>query len=100
MPFFCPKGGPLQNPYKLLGVDEYGNCTEDEITKNFKKIMLRLHPDKQRPNQSLEEADAVSRKFHDVMDARSFLLGMFRVQMYSSRLFVIYCVVVHITCCV
>jgi len=72
MVFFCPKGGPLQNPYELLGI-EHG-ASDDDIAKAFKKLMLQLHPDKQPPGQSAEEAEQVSQKFHDVMDAKSFLL--------------------------
>lgn len=80
MPFFCPKGGPLQNPYQLLGL-EHG-ATDDEIAKSFKKLMLRLHPDKQPSNQPPEEAEELSRKFHDVKDAKSFLLGRLSTSHY------------------
>eukprot|EP00578_Thalassiosira_sp_NH16_P007954 CAMPEP_0181123974 /NCGR_PEP_ID=MMETSP1071-20121207/26214_1 /TAXON_ID=35127 /ORGANISM="Thalassiosira sp., Strain NH16" /LENGTH=755 /DNA_ID=CAMNT_0023209209 /DNA_START=163 /DNA_END=2430 /DNA_ORIENTATION=- len=73
MPFFSPKGEPLQNPYQLLGL-EHGSCTDDEIAKAFKRLMLQLHPDKQPAGQSPEEAEAVAQKLHEVMDAKSFLL--------------------------
>mmetsp|Transcript_24504 Transcript_24504/g.43959 ORF Transcript_24504/g.43959 Transcript_24504/m.43959 type:complete len:632 (+) Transcript_24504:45-1940(+) len=72
MPFFCPNGGPLQNPYQLLNI-EHG-ATDDEIAKSFKKLMLQLHPDKQPAGQSAEEAEQMSQKFHDVKDAKSFLI--------------------------
>jgi hypothetical protein len=72
MPFFSPKGEPLQNPYELLKLEHGVN--DDEISKAFKKLMLQLHPDKQPVGQSDEEADAVARLMHDVMDAKAFLL--------------------------
>ena len=72
MPFFSRKGDPLQNPYELLDL-KYG-ATDDEISKAFKKLMFTLHPDKQPPGQSPEEAAVIAQKLHDVMDAKSFLL--------------------------
>jgi hypothetical protein len=87
MPFFSPKGEPLQNPYEILKV-EHG-VTDDEISKAFKKLMLQLHPDKQRVGQSVEEADAVARLMHDVMDAKAFLLDaehMAARRQYDSKL--------------
>ncbi|KAL7428685.1 hypothetical protein ACHAXH_001996 [Discostella pseudostelligera] len=72
MPFFSRKGDPLQNPYELL--DLKLGATDDEISKAFKKLMFTLHPDKQPPGQSAEEAAVVAQKLHDVMDAKSFLL--------------------------
>ena len=72
MSFFSPRGEPLQNPYQLLNLKH--GATDPEIAKSFKRLMLRLHPDKQPADQSAEEAEDVSRKFHDVKDAKSFLL--------------------------
>ena len=72
MPFLSPKGEPLQNPYELLKLQH--GATDDEISRAFKKLMLQLHPDKQPVGQSAEEAEAVARLMHDVMDAKSFLL--------------------------
>lgn len=36
--------------------------------------MLQLHPDKQPADQSKEEAEEVSKRFHNVMGAKSFLI--------------------------
>lgn len=72
MVFFSPKGEPLLNPYQVLEI-EFGAC-DDEIGKAYKKLMLQLHPDKQPTDQSKEEAEEVSKRFHDVMGAKSFLL--------------------------
>ena len=75
MVFFSPSGTPLQNPYTILNINPPPqSCTDEEITKSFKKLMLQLHPDKQPINQSPEDALFVSIKLHDVMDAKSFLL--------------------------
>lgn len=72
MPFLSPKGEPLHNPYELLKLQH--GATDDDISRAFKKLMLQLHPDKQPLGQSAEEAEAVARLMHDVMDAKSFLL--------------------------
>eukprot|EP00571_Detonula_confervacea_P001980 CAMPEP_0172319808 /NCGR_PEP_ID=MMETSP1058-20130122/38775_1 /TAXON_ID=83371 /ORGANISM="Detonula confervacea, Strain CCMP 353" /LENGTH=593 /DNA_ID=CAMNT_0013034935 /DNA_START=111 /DNA_END=1892 /DNA_ORIENTATION=+ len=72
MPFLSPKGEPLQNPYQLLDLEHGAN--DDEIGKSFKKLMLQLHPDKQPAGQSAEETERTSQKFHNVMDAKSFLM--------------------------
>ena len=75
MVFFSPSGTPLQNPYTILNINPPPqSCTDEEITKTFKKLMLQLHPDKQPINQTPEDALFVSIKLHDVMDAKSFLL--------------------------
>lgn len=72
MPFFAPNGTPLHNPYELLGL-EHG-CSDDDIGKQFKKLMLKLHPDKQPATLNDEEREKASLNFHNVMDAKSFLL--------------------------
>jgi curved DNA-binding protein CbpA len=72
MSLFSSNGQPLLNPYELLGVTR--PCTDDECNKAFKKLMLKLHPDKQPAGQTEEEAAAISLQFHNVMDAKSFLV--------------------------
>jgi len=72
MVFFSPLGEPVLNPYTILNL-EFG-ASDDDIGKAYKKLMLQLHPDKQPADQTEEEAEEVSRRFHDVMDAKSFLL--------------------------
>jgi curved DNA-binding protein CbpA len=87
MPLLSSKGEPLQNPYELLKL-EHG-ATDDEISKSFKKLMLQLHPDKQPPGQSIEDAKNVERLMYDVMEARSFLLDteyMAGRRLYDSKL--------------
>ena len=72
MVFFSPKGEPLLNPYHVLKL-EFG-ASDDDIAKAFKTLILRLHPDKQPADQSEAEADKISNQFHDVKDAKCFLL--------------------------
>jgi curved DNA-binding protein CbpA len=62
----------LCNPYLILEI-EFG-ASDDDIAKAYKKLMLQLHPDKQPVDQLEEEAEEVSRRFHVVMGAKSFLL--------------------------
>lgn len=72
MVFFSHAGEPLLNPYLVLKI-EFG-ASDDDIAKAYKKLMLQLHPDKQPADQSEEEAEEVSNRFHEVMGAKSFLL--------------------------
>jgi len=70
--FFAPDGSPLHNPYALLGL-EIG-ASDDDIAKSFKKLMLKLHPDKQPTTLTDEKREKVTLDFHLVMDAKEFLL--------------------------
>jgi DnaJ homolog subfamily C member 17 len=62
---------PAFDPYDVLGI-EHG-ATEAEITKAYRRLALKLHPDKQR-NLSPREAEEVAKKFHQIKEARNFLL--------------------------
>lgn len=66
------RGKPDLDPYDILGV-AFG-ASDAEITKAYRKLALKLHPDKQKPGLSKTEADAVSKRFHEIKEARSFLL--------------------------
>lgn len=59
------------DPYELLGVEP--GATDAVIAKAYRKLALQLHPDKQQ-DASPEEAERVSKLFHDVKEARAFLL--------------------------
>ena len=87
MTFFATNGEPLKNPYQLLGLER--GASDDEVNKAFKKLMLKFHPDKQPAGQSAEKAAEISANFHDVMDAKSFLLDaehMAARRAYESKL--------------
>eukprot|EP00934_Nitzschia_sp_Nitz4_P006254 Nitzschia sp. Nitz4//scaffold38_size140716//103941//105116//NITZ4_003157-RA/size140716-processed-gene-0.39-mRNA-1//1//CDS//3329550108//6244//frame0 len=69
-----PKAGkpPELDPYNVLGVSV--NATDSEITKAYRKLALQLHPDKQSPQSTEAELAKVAQRFHDVKEARAFLL--------------------------
>lgn len=87
MTLLSPHGEPLQNPYEILGLTR--GASDDEVNRAFKKLMLKLHPDKQPTGQSDEEAAQIAETFHIVMAAKSFLLDsehMTAKRAYDSKL--------------
>jgi curved DNA-binding protein CbpA len=87
MTLLSPHGEPLQNPYEILGLER--GATDDDVSKAFKKLMLKLHPDKQPAGISEEEAAKTTETFHNVMAAKSFLLDsehMTAKRAYDSKL--------------
>lgn len=62
---------PENDPYDVLGV-AFG-ATDSEISKAYKKLALKLHPDK-LVNLSPAQAQEAAKRFHNVKEARAFLL--------------------------
>lgn len=65
-------GMPLKDPYKVLGIST--NATETEIKKAYRQQALKLHPDKQSDTLTESQRLALDKQFHEVKDARAFLL--------------------------
>jgi hypothetical protein len=87
MTFLSPEGEPLQNPYEVLGLNL--GASDDEVNKSFKKLMLKLHPDKRQRGLSQEETTELDRVFQDVRNAKTFLLDteyMAHKRAYDSKL--------------
>lgn len=74
------KGQPADDPYDILGI-AFG-ATEAQITKAYRKLALKYHPDKQRSRsggglshpKAKEQEEEIAKRFHDIKEARSFLL--------------------------
>ena len=64
---------PDEDPYDVLGL-EFPVTDDAVITKAYRKLALQYHPDKQRQTATQAEADAMAIKFHQLQQARAFLL--------------------------
>lgn len=59
-----------KNYYEILGVEK--NASKDEIKKSYKKLALKLHPDRQQGKSDSEKKEAED-KFKEVAEAYSVL---------------------------
>ena len=66
------KDQPSIDPYDVLGI-EFG-ATDGEISKAYKKLALKLHPDKQKSDLTESQRDGIAKQFQNIQDARAFLL--------------------------
>lgn len=62
---------PEHDPYEVLGIQP--GLPDAAINKAYRKLALKLHPDKQS-GLSPPEAERVAKEFHNVKEARAFLL--------------------------
>ena len=65
-------GMPIKDPYQILGIPS--TATESDVKKAYRQLALKLHPDKQSGALTDKQRDELDKQFHDVKDARSFLL--------------------------
>ena len=60
----------MKNPYILLDCNK--NSTQEEITKNYKKLAMKYHPDRNR-NLSDKEKKKNEERFKEITCAYTFL---------------------------
>ena len=66
--------------YKLLNVNKFSS--QDEIRRNFKKLVIKWHPDKN--NQSEEQKEYAEKMFKDINEAYSILSDEKKKQIYDN----------------
>ena len=72
---------PDEDPYDVLGL-EFPVRDDAVITKAYRKLALTYHPDKQKQSATEAEAKAMDIKFHQIQQARAFLLD---AELQTSR---------------
>ncbi|KAL3810593.1 hypothetical protein ACHAXA_002457 [Cyclostephanos tholiformis] len=71
--FIGKDGMPLKDPYKILDIPH--TASEADVKRAYRQLALKLHPDKQSGTSLTDsQRSDLDARFHDVKDARSFLL--------------------------
>lgn len=66
----------MKDYYQILGVTE--NCTDDEIRRNYRKLAMRFHPDRNPDDPTAEE------RFKDVAEAYGVLTDPVKRREYNA----------------
>src|SRR3990167_7495175 len=73
-----------QNHYEILGVEK--TATLNEIKRQFKKLALKYHPDKQASTLSEEDKDKNTEYFKAINTAHTVLSDPVKRSLYDSEL--------------
>jgi DnaJ family protein C protein 17 len=63
---------PDKDPFDVLGVSF--EATDADINKAYRKLALKLHPDKQQNNVTERHREKMAHEFQEIQQARAFLL--------------------------
>ena len=75
---------PETDPYEVL--DLPFSASDADITKSYRKLALRYHPDKQNGDQlSEQQLGQVAQKFQEIQEARDFLLDAVKRRKYDTK---------------
>ena len=75
---------PGKDPYEVLGIPF--SSSDVEITKAYRKLALKYHPDKQKDDRSSKlELERIAQKFQEIQEARDFLLDFDKRRKYDAK---------------